>query len=383
LAVGDRETLEKLLHPDFIGHATAGLPLRVGGEHVGPDAMRRQLWWELGRHYDVAAYPDAFHGLDDGRMLVVGRYRGKARRSGKKLDAAFHHVIGFADDGRMTSLDQLTDSAIWVDALDEQASLETIDYDVTSGVATICLNRPKNHNAIDLRMAEELLVVARRIADDRSVRAVLICGDGPSFSVGGDINFFPADPSTAYGELLERMTIPFHEAFRVLSRIDAPIVTAAHGAVAGGGLGYVYAADLVVAAEGTKFVTAFAALGLSGDGGGTWHLPRLIGARRAAQAYLRNTPIGTSEALEWGLINEIVPADELRARALTLATDLARGPTRAFAKIRALLRDSWHNDLATQLQSEIDALSATADTADAAAALSAFRARSTPRFTGG
>ena len=79
------------------------------------------------------------------------------------------------------------------------------------------------------------------------------------------------------------MTTPFHEAFRVLSRIDAPIVTAAHGAVAGGGLGYVYAADLVVAAEGTKFVTAFAALGLSGDGGGTWHLPRLIGraARRA------------------------------------------------------------------------------------------------------
>ncbi|WAJ43274.1 enoyl-CoA hydratase-related protein [Mycobacterium sp. Aquia_216] len=383
LAAGDREMLGQLLHPDFIGRATAGLPLGVGGEHVGPEAMRRQFWWELGRHYDVAAYPDTFHALDDGRLLVAGRYRGEARRSGKKLDAPFHHVISFADDGRMTSLDQLTDSALWVDALDEQASLQTIDYDVTDGVATICLNRPKSHNAIDLRMAVETLVVARRVADDRSVRAVLICGDGPSLSVGGDIKSFPADPSTAYGDLLHEMTTPFHEAFRVLSRIDAPIVTAAHGAVAGGGLGYVYAADLAVAAEGTRFLTAFAALGLTGDGGGTWHLPRLIGARRAAQAYLRNTPIEADEALEWGLINEVVPADELRARALTLATELAQGPTRAFAKMRALLRDSWHSDVATQLKSETDALSAAANTADAAEALSAFRAKRTPRFTGG
>ena len=383
LAAGDREALQTLLHPDFIGHATAGLPLGLGGQHIGPDAMRREFWWELGRHYDVAAYPETFHGLDDGRLLVSGRYRGGARRSGRSLDAAFHHVIAFADDGRMTALDQLTDSAAWVDALDERAALETIDYDVTDGVATVCLQRPNNHNAIDLRMAVETLDVARRIADDRAVRAVLICGDGPSLSVGGDIKSFPADASAAYGDLMERMTTPFHDAFRVLSRIDAPIVTAAHGAVAGGGLGYVYAADLVIAAEGTKFLTAFAALGLSGDGGGTWHLPRLIGARRAAQAYLRNTPIETSEALEWGLINEIVPADELRARALALATDLARGPSRAFGRMRTLLRDSWHTDLATQLKSETDALSATAATADAAEALSAFRAKRAPRFTGG
>ena len=382
LAAGDRETLRKLLHPDFIGHATEGLPLGVGGEHVGPDAMRREVWWQLGRHYNVEAQPDAFHTLDDGRLLVAGHYRGEARRSGKKLDAAFHHVIGFADDGRITSLDQLTDSAAWIEALDEQAMLDTIDYTVLDGVATVCLNRPEARNAIDPRMAVESLVVARRIADDRSVRAVLVCGNGPTLSVGGDIDSFPSDASTPFGEALMPMVAPFHEAFCVLSRIDAPIVTAAHGAIAGGALGFVYAADLVLAAEGTKFVTAFAALGLSGDGGGTWHLPRLVGARRAAQAYLRNRPIDATEALEWGLINEIVPAEELRSRALALATDLARGPTRAFARMRALLRDSWHSDLATQLQSEIEALKSTADTADAAEALSAFRSKRAPRFTG-
>jgi 2-(1,2-epoxy-1,2-dihydrophenyl)acetyl-CoA isomerase len=382
LAAGDRETLGKLLHPDFIGHATEGLPFAAGGEHVGPDAMRREVWWQLGRHYRVEAFADNFHALDDGRLLVTGYYRGEGRRSGKKLDAAFHHVIGFGEDGRLTSLDQLTDTAAWIEALDEPTPLHAIDYSVVEGLATICLNRPASRNAIDPRMADESLVVARRIADDRSVRAVLIWGNGPSFSVGGDIDSFPSDGSTPYGELLERMTTPFHEAFRVLSRIDAPIVTAVHGAVAGGGLGYVYAADLVLAAEDTRFVTAFAALGLSGDAGGTWHLPRLIGARRATQAYLRNTPIGTAEALEWGLINEIVPAEELRARALALATELAQGPTRAYARMRALMRDAWQNDMATQLQSEIEALKATADTADAAEALSAFRAGRAPRFTG-
>jgi 2-(1,2-epoxy-1,2-dihydrophenyl)acetyl-CoA isomerase len=382
LAAGDREALGNLLHPDFVGHATRGLPLGAGGEHVGPDAMRREVWWQLGRHFDVEAHPKEFHGLDDGRLLVAGDYQGEARRSGRTLDAAFHHVIGFADDGRITSLDQLTDTAAWIEALDEEPSLQTIDYSVADGLATVCLNRPEARNAINPRMAAETLVVARRIADDRSIRAVLICGDGPSLSVGGDINSFPTDTSTAFGELLEQMTTSFHEAFRILSRIDAPIVTAAHGAVAGGALGYVYAADLVLAAEDTRFVTAFAALGLSGDGGGTWHLPRIIGARRAAQAYLRNTPIAATEALEWGLINDIVPADELRSRALTLVTDLARGPTRAFARMRALLRESWHNDLATQLQSETQALKATADTADAGEALSSFRAKRPPRFTG-
>lgn len=382
LAAGDRDALAELLHPDFIGHATDGLPLGVGGEHVGPDAMRREVWWQLGRHYDVRAHPEEFHALDDGRLLVAGTYRGAGRRSGKKLEAAFHHVIGFADDHRITSLRQLTDSAAWIEALDEPAALTTIDYSVAGGLATVRLNRPAARNAIDPQMASEWLVVARRISDDRSVRAVLICGDGPSLSVGGDIDSFPADNSTSFSAVMERMVPPFHEAFSLLHRVDAPIVTAAHGAIAGGALGFVYAADLVLAAQDTKFVTAFAALGLSGDGGGTWHLPRLIGARRAAAAYMRNTPIEASEALEWGMVNEIVPAEELRPRAVALATELAQGPTRAFARMRALLRESWHNDLASQLQAETEALKITADTADAAEALSAFRSKRAPRFTG-
>lgn len=382
LATGDRDRLPSLLHPEFVGHATEGLPLNMGGEHVGPEAMQQDLWWRIGCHYKAEAQVDEFRTLDDGRLFVAGHYRGEGRKSGRRLDAAFIHVIGFATDGRIASLDQLTDSAAWTEALGAHAPLETIDYSVLDGVATVCLNRPEVRNAIDMRVGEETLEVARRIADNPAVRAVLICGNGPALSVGGDIDFFLQGRVDQFGALFAQMTTPFHEAFRVLSRIDAPIVTAAHGAVAGGGLGYVYAADLVIAAEGTKFVTAFAALGLSGDGGGTWHLPRLIGARRAAQAYLRNTPITADEALEWGLVNEIVPAAELRDRATMLATELAHGPTKGFAKMRALLRDSWHNDLSAQLLAETEAVTATGNSSDAADAISAFAAKRKPHFSG-
>lgn len=139
----------------------------------------------------------------------------------------------------------------------------------------------------------------------------------------------------------------------------------------------------MIAATGTRFVPAFAAIGLSGDGGGTYHLPRLIGPRRAAQAYLRNTPISVEEALEWGLVNEIVPADELHARAAALARELAEGPTVAFATMRALLRESWGgNDLTGQLAAELRGTKKTGITRDAAGAFTAFAEKRTPTFEG-
>lgn len=382
LGAGDRKALNALLHPDFVGYAAEGMPLGMGGEHTGPEAMQQNLWWRIGEHFRVRVDARQFESLGDGRLMVSGRYVGKARRTGKPLDAAFVHLIDFAADGRISGLRQLTDTMAWHAALEGPEPLQTFEYGVTDGVATVCLNRPEARNAIDMRVAQETLEVARRIATDDTVRAVLICGNGPALTVGGDINYFQHDRAEACGDLIQSMTVPFHQGFDVMSRLNVPIVTAAHGVVAGGGLGYVYAGDIVLAAEGTRFITAFAGLGVSGDGGGTWYLPRLIGPRRAAQAYLRNTPITDKEAMEWGLINEIVPADELRDRAMAVALELANGPTKAYAAMRRLLRESWVNDLPTQFAAETRVIKDTANTADAANAITAFPQKRKPEFIG-
>ncbi|OBJ70672.1 enoyl-CoA hydratase-related protein [Mycobacterium sp. 1274756.6] len=383
LLASDFDGLARLLAPDFVGHAPAGLPLNLGGRHSGPTAMQQEFWARIGRYYEAEVTADEIRVLDDGRMFVRGHYRGRGRESGKRLDAEFIHLLTFDSQARIEALHQLTDTAAWVDALGQASGpLSTIAYSVDDGVATICLDRPEARNAMNLRLGDETLEVARRVADDPAVRAVLICGNGPALSFGGDIDDFFTTPPESYGRLFARLTTPFHEALRVLGGIQAPIVTAAHGAVAGGGLGYVYAADLVIAADNTKFVTAFARLGLSGDGGGTWHLPRLIGSRRAAQAYLRNTPIDAAEALEWGLVNEVVPRNEVRTRAYEVAVELANGPTCAFGRMRALLRDAWTNDFPTHLIAEAEAMRALGSTADVQAAIRAFAAKATPEFRG-
>jgi 2-(1,2-epoxy-1,2-dihydrophenyl)acetyl-CoA isomerase len=378
LADGDRETLQRLLDPDFRGVTTDGLPLNLGGTYEGAVTMLREFWGRIGRHYQARAEPERIDVLSDGRLLVTGRYHGKAIASGRTLDAAFVHVVEVVD-GRIVALEQLTDSAAWSAALE---GLQTITYDVTDGLATIRLNRPDVRNAIDLRMGEETLEVARRVSTDPAVRAVLIAGNGPALTVGGDITYFRQVAPEEYGELFHRMTTPFHEAFRILSRLDAPIVTAAHGAVAGGGLGYVYAADIVLAADDATFLTAFAGIGLSGDGGGTWHLPRLVGPRRAARMYLENTPIDARTAAEWGLITEVVPAGELQQRALETARRLASGPTQAYARMRRLLREAWNTDLSEHLFAETDGVRTTGATRDARTAIAAFAAKRRPTFEG-
>lgn len=394
LATGDRATLGEILTPDFVGRAAAGLPLGLGGTYTSAESMRRDFWWPLGQAFRVRAEPESFDRLGEDRLQVSGTYRGSARSTGHPLEAAFVHVLSF-DGMRISGLVQLTDTAAWHAALDGAPAIQlppyehpalddlrTIEYDVNGHVATVRLNRPGQRNAIDLRMAEETLTVARAIAADPAVRAVLIAGNGPALTVGGDIEFLLQAPAGTLGTLARHMTDPFHEAFRILSRIDAPIVTAAHGAVAGGGLGYVYAADIVLAAEGTVFSTAFSGIGISGDGGGTWHLPRIVGAARARRMYIENLRLDAARALEWGLVAEVVPADELDKRARALADRLAAGPTRAYGLQRRLLRDSWDNTLADQLRAESEGLAVSGNTHDAGIAVRAFLDRRRPTFEG-
>ncbi|MEV7431891.1 enoyl-CoA hydratase-related protein [Nocardioides sp. NPDC092400] len=378
LRTGDADVLAEVLDPTFTGRSTDGLPRGLGGTFASPASMRDEFWWRIGQLYRLTPQVEEFLETEEG-AVVTGTYIGTARSSGLPLRAAFTHRIVVVD-GRITHLDQVTDSAAWHAALGEE--LATMRLAVEDGLATLCLARPDVRNAIDLRFAEDLLLAARRVASDRAVRALLICGDGPALTVGGDLDYIVENGGDDVGALLRTMTTSYHAALTTFAQLDVPVVTAAQGAVAGGGLGLVFAGDIVVASEDARFVSAFAALGLSGDGGGTWHLPRRIGPARAAEVYLENRPISAREALDWGLVNEVVLTADLRRRATERAQRLAQGPTRAFGAIRRLLRDSWSSSLSDQLAAETDTISRIAATADAHSAVSAFLAKTRPTFEG-
>lgn len=382
LASGDRDALNELLHPEFEGRTTAGLPLDLGGAYHGPDAMRREFWGRIARNFVARAEPAEFSLLDDGRLLVRGCYTGKASASGGRLEAEFIHLLSFLD-GQVSGLVQLTDSGRWQQALGTtDGELTTVRFEVTDGLGVIRLNRPDVRNAINQALADELYEVALRCAARTDLRAVLIVGTGPAFTVGGDIAVFAETDAADLPDLLRRMTTPYHSALRLLGGLPVPVVAAVHGAVAGGGLGLLYCADIALAAEGTKFATGFAALGLSGDGANSWFLPRLVGVRRAAQLYFEQRVLDAREAAEWGLISRVVPADALEEQALALARRLADGPTRAFGEIRQLLRDSWSTTPSEQLNAETEALARTGGTSDAGQAIASFLAKATPTFQG-
>ncbi|WP_245567216.1 enoyl-CoA hydratase-related protein [Nocardia vinacea] len=380
LAEGDRERLETLLHPRFAGRATEGLPLDLGGVYDGPDAMRRDFWGRISRHYQARAVPARFDWLDDGRLMVTGRYTGTARVGHGVLDAEFVHILSFSD-GRIRELAQLTDSERWRQALTPENGLRTVEFAVTDGIAVLRLNRPDQRNAINRAMADDLYEVAQRCVARSDLRALVVMGNGPAFTVGGDITVFADTEPEELSTTLRHMATPYHEALRLFAELPVPVVTAVHGSAGGGGLGLVYCADVALAAQGTKFATGFTALGLSGDGGTSWYLPRLVGLRRAQALYLGRV-LDAHEACEWGLISEVVAADQLEETALNRAAALAAGPTRAYAEIRTLLRKSGSSTLSEQLAAEIDALARTAGTVDAARAVRSFIAKSEPAFEG-
>jgi 2-(1,2-epoxy-1,2-dihydrophenyl)acetyl-CoA isomerase len=379
LAEGDRAALDALLHKDFVGRTTAGLPLELGGEYIGSEAMRKRFWGRIAQHFEVRAEPARFTELPDGRLLVEGRYVGTARATGRKLDAEFTHTLSFADR-RIVELVQLTDSDAWVGALGRE--LTAVEFDIADGLGQLRLNRPDHGNAFSMALAEDLYEVAVRCTDADRLRALLVTGNGPRFSVGGDMDEFRRGGPGGMGRVMQEMARRYHAALELYAELPVPVVCGVHGAVAGGALGMTFVSDIVLAAERTKFALGFAAIGIAGDSANSWFLPRLIGPRRTAELYFEQRVLTATEAAEWGLVTRVVPATELHDQSLALALRLANGPTVAYGEFRALLRQTWGNSLPEQLAAEVRALGVAGNTEDAEAAVSAFLAKQRPTFQG-
>ncbi len=250
------------------------------------------------------------------------------------------------------------------------------------GLAELTMIRADARNGIDPDMVEALAHAVELLLEADGVRALLVTAEGPAFTVGGDLRHFTAHLDDLPGQL-DTMIDGYHR--RVLARLAEapfPVLAAARGAVAGGGLGLLWTADEVIAADDLRIATGFVHLALSGDGGSSWHLPRLVGLARARQLIIGGRVLDAATALDWGLVGRVVPAAELADAAQTRARELAAGPTYAYARMKRLLLDSSGNSYREQLLAERDAIVACGATEDARDGVRAFVERRAPDFQG-
>lgn len=266
------------------------------------------------------------------------------------------------------------------------STTERVVVEIDAGIAELRLTRADAGNAIDpawvVAFDEAVAGIETALAapgGPAAIRAVLITAEGRAFTVGGDLKHFVGQRDRLADEL-ESMVIPFNATLVRLAELPVPVVAAVHGPIAGGGLGLAWCSDIVIAAPEARFATGFHKLGLSGDGGSSWFLPRLVGLRRAQQMLLGGRVLDAAEALDWGLVTEVVPGGSLPARAREVAAELAAGPPLSLGRTRALLHGAFEVSLAEHMRREGEHMKASGATADAVEGVTAFAERRAPVF---
>lgn len=247
-------------------------------------------------------------------------------------------------------------------------------------VATLTLARPEALNALDTALKEELLAALTGLATDEEVRAVVLAGAGRAFCAGQDLREH-AETLAAGGEVMATVRRHYGPIAQALAELPRPVVAAVRGTAAGAGAGLALLADLRIGGPSTRFVPAFAQVGLATDTGLSWSLPRLVGPAKATELLLLGEPVDAPEALRLGLLTRLVDDDEaVLPAAQELAARLASGPTVAYAQIKRALATT--GGLPTALAVEAEAQQVCGATDDHRAAVAAFLAKRRPTFTG-
>ncbi|NOE27093.1 2-(1,2-epoxy-1,2-dihydrophenyl)acetyl-CoA isomerase PaaG [Ruegeria sp. HKCCD6157] len=247
--------------------------------------------------------------------------------------------------------------------------------------AEITLNRPDKLNSFNEEM-HMALQDALKAARDGGARAVLLTGAGRGFCAGQDLG--DRDPSKMDGppDLSKTVRSFYAPLVRLIRSMNIPVICAVNGVAAGAGANLALACDMVLAAEGAKFIQSFSKVGLIPDTGGSWHLPRLLGEARAKGLALTAQPLPAKQAEDWGLIWKAVAENQLMTEARALAAQLANGPTLGLGLTKQCIQTAATTSLSDQLEIEADAMKTCGESADYAEGVSSFLEKRAPNFQG-
>ena len=256
-------------------------------------------------------------------------------------------------------------------------------YQQRAQVVTLTMNQPERRNPLTGNTAvPEFLAAIDRIHDDRSVRAVILTGNGTAFSAGGDIREMARQSCGDvdgleirhdYRRGIQRLTL-------ALFNLEVPVIAAVNGHAIGAGLDLACMCDIRIAADTAKFAESFVKLGLIPGDGGAWLLPRIIGLSRAAELSFTGEAIDARQALEWNLVSRVVPPAELLATAGELAERIAANAPHAVRLTKRLIREAMHMRLDSVLELSAVFQSLAHQTADHREAVSAFLEKRKPKF---
>ena len=258
---------------------------------------------------------------------------------------------------------------------------KVITVEVTEAIGTITLNRPMAMNTYNEDMALDLLRAFEALNNNNDVRAILLCGAGKVFCAGGDITMFADKLSDMPGNIPDMMEV-LNTTITTMLTAKKPILASVQGSVAGVGMSFMMACDLVIAAESTKFTMAYAGIGLTPDGGASYLLPRIVGQRRAAHMLLLPEVFSAQHAVNIGLINWAVKDDEFENTSQKLINKLANGPTLAYKRVKQLLSSTWEKPVDDQLLAEMYAFTECCSSKDFARGVNAFLHKEKPEFIG-
>ena len=257
--------------------------------------------------------------------------------------------------------------------------METIIVKKEGNVVSLTLNRPAVFNSFNREMSLELQKQLDACANDKSVRAILLTGEGKAFCAGQDLQEAVSGVDLTIEKIVNEHYNPIIKKIR---SIEKPIICAVNGVAAGAGANIALACDVVVASTGTSFIQAFSRIGLIPDSGGTFFLPRLIGFGKASALMMLGDKISGDEAEKLGMIYKVVSDSELMTVSMQIANTLGNMPTIGIGLTKRLLNESMHNNLEQQLNAEMHVQAIAAKTYDHKEGIKAFLEKRKPEFRG-